>query len=158
MTNRADAPGRAGHVLGIARRDARRGPMRLLEQATISTAAGIDGDTRGKPGQRQVTVVSASAWLEACNVANTDQPWLARRANLLVDGLDLRHCEGALLLLGEDIELLVTGELEPCERMDEAAPGLRLALADDWRGGVTCRVQKGGTLAVGAVARLRRSA
>lgn len=128
--------------------------MRLLERTGISVAAGVDGDTRGKPGRRQVTVLSASAWVEACNRAGTDQPWQARRANLLVDGLDLRFCEGAVLHLGDEIELLVTGELEPCERMDEASPGLRLALAEDWRGGVTCRVQRGGTLAIGAVARL----
>ncbi|MDH5275873.1 MAG: MOSC domain-containing protein, partial [Gammaproteobacteria bacterium] len=95
------------------------------------------------------------AWVEACNLANTDQPWLARRANLLVDGLDLRFSAGAVLQLGDEIELLVTGELEPCERMDEASAGLRSALADDWRGGVSCRVQRGGRLAVGAVARLR---
>ncbi|TFG85777.1 MAG: molybdenum cofactor biosysynthesis protein, partial [Chromatiales bacterium] len=126
-----------GQVLGIARRNVKRGPMQLLEQAGISIAAGVDGDTRGKPGRRQVTVLSASAWVEACDLANTDQPWLARRANVLVDGLDLRFCEGAVLHLGDDIELLVTGELEPCERMDEASPGLRLALADGWRGGVT---------------------
>jgi MOSC domain-containing protein YiiM len=144
-----------GRVLGIARRNVTRGPMLLLEHAVISTAAGVAGDTRGKPGSRQVTVLSASAWIEACNLANTDQPWLSRRANLLVDGLDLRFTAGAVLHLGDEIELLVTGELEPCERMDEAAPGLRAALADDWRGGVSCRVQRGGTLAVGAVARLR---
>ena len=144
-----------GRVLGIARRHVKRGPMLLLEQAGISTAAGVDGDTRGKPGRRQVTVLSASAWVEACNLANTDQPWLARRANVLVDGLDLRFSEGAVLHLGDEIELLVTGELEPCERMDEASPGLRSALAEDWRGGVSCRVQRGGTLAVGATARLR---
>lgn len=144
-----------GRVLGIARRNVKRGPMLLLDHAVISTAAGVDGDTRGKPGSRQVTVLSAGAWVEACNLANTDQPWLARRANLLVDGLDLRFSAGAVLQLGDEIELLVTGELEPCERMDEASAGLRSALADDWRGGVSCRVQRGGRLAVGAVARLR---
>ncbi len=144
-----------GRVLCIARRNVKRGPMQLLEQAGISIAAGVDGDTRGKPGRRQVTVLSASAWIEACNLANTDQPWVARRANVLVDGLDLRFSEGAVLYLGDEIELLITGELAPCERMDDASPGLRLALADGWRGGVTCSVRRGGKLAVGAMARLQ---
>jgi len=143
-----------GQVLGIARRDVKRGPMRALESAEVSRSAGITGDTRGRPGPRQVTVLSASAWLEACAIAGTDLPWLARRANILVDGLDLRHAAGVVLRLGDDVELLVTGELDPCSRMEAAAPGLRLALADDWRGGVTCRVQRGGWLAVGAPARL----
>lgn len=132
--------------------------MEFLERADLSVAAGINGDSRGKPGARQVTVLSASAWLEACNLVNTDQPWLARRANVLVDGLDLRLSEGGLLFLGDDIQLLITGELEPCARMDDASPGLKLALADDWRGGVTCRVQRGGTLIVGAGARLQSPA
>lgn len=143
-----------GRVLGIARRHQKRGPMEALEAAAVSPAAGVDGDTRGKPGARQVTVLSASAWLEACSLANTDQPWLARRANVLVDGLDLRRSQGSVLLLGDDIQLVITGELEPCARMDEASPGLRLALAGDWRGGVTCRVQRGGVLVVGSAARL----
>lgn len=143
-----------GRVLGIARREIKRGPMLALEHVEISKSAGVTGDSRGRPGPRQVTVLSAGAWLEACAIAATDLPWLARRANLLVDGLDLRHATGAVLRLGDEIELLVTGELDPCRRMDEAAPGLRLALADDWRGGVTCRVQRGGLLTVGAVARL----
>ena len=146
-----------GTVLGIARRNVKRGPMLPLEQVEVSKSAGVTGDTRGKPGLRQVTVLSASAWLEACAIAATDLPWLARRANLLIDGLDLRDAAGAVLHLGDDIELLVTGELDPCARMDAAAPGLRLALTDDWRGGVTCRVQRGGLLTVGAPARLQKA-
>jgi MOSC domain-containing protein YiiM len=146
-----------GTVLGIARRDVKRGPMLSLEQVEISKSAGVTGDTRGKPGLRQVTVLSASAWLEACAIAATDLPWLARRANLLIDGLDLRNTRGAVILLGDDIELLVTGELDPCARMDAAAPVLRLALTDDWRGGVTCRVQSGGLLTVGATARMHKA-
>ncbi len=148
---------RRGTVLGIARRTVKRGPMLALDQVEVSKAAGVAGDTRGRPGQRQVTVLSAQAWLEACAIAGTDLSWLARRANLLIDGLDLRLSSGSVLLLGDEIELLVTGELDPCARMDAVAPGLKLALTDDWRGGVTCRVQRGGLLTVGATAGLRRA-
>ena len=145
----------AGSVLGIARRHVKRGPMLTLQQVEISTAAGVKGDTRGRPGPRQVTVLAASAWVEACADAATDLPWFARRANLLIEGLDLRFSTGAILHLGDGIQLLVTGELEPCQRMDEAAPGLCLALAQDWRGGVTCLVRRGGALAVGDSVRLQ---
>lgn len=127
--------------------------MLPLERVDVSRSAGFVGDTRGRPGPRQVTVLSVGAWREACAIAGADLPWLARRANVLVDGIDLRHAVGATLRLGDDVLLLVTGELDPCRRMDAAAPGLRLALADDWRGGVTCRVRRGGSLAVGAIAR-----
>jgi MOSC domain-containing protein YiiM len=146
-----------GRVLGIARRDVKRGPMLPLTQVEITTSAGVAGDTRGMRGPRQVTVLSAGAWLDACAVAGTDLPWLARRANLLIDGVDLCRAEGAVLRLGDDIELLVTGEMPPCQRMDEVLPGLRLALTADWRGGVTCRVQRGGVLTVGVAARLERA-
>lgn len=152
----AGGPPDAGRLLGIARRERKRGPMQALEQAEISLATGVAGDPRGRPGRRQVTVLAAGAWLEACAVAGADLPWLARRANLLVDGIDLRAATGAVLDLG-GVQLVVTGELDPCERMDAAAPGLRLALAPDWRGGVTCRVRQGGTVAVGAVVRLIRA-
>jgi MOSC domain-containing protein YiiM len=131
--------------------------MLPLERTEVSLAAGVAGDTRGRPGLRQVTLLSAGAWLEACAIAGTDLPWLARRANILVDGLDLRDAVGAVIHLGDGVELLVTGELDPCKRMDAASPGLRLALADDWRGGVTCRVRRGGWLAVGATARVEKA-
>jgi len=145
----------AGRVLGIARRAVKRGPMQGLDRIEVTTAAGIAGDFRGRPGRRQVTVLAAGPWLEACALAGAELPWLARRANVFVDGVDLRRCTGAVLRLGDQVELLVTGELDPCERMDEAAPGLRLALTDDWRGGVTCcRVRRGGLLEVGAPALL----
>ena len=143
-----------GCVLGIARRDVKRGPMLPLERVMVSLTAGITGDTRGRPGPRQVTVLSAAAWLEACAIAATDLAWLARRANVLVDGVDLRHSTGAVLHLGAGVELRVTGELDPCQRMDAAAPGLRRALVDDWRGGVTCSVQREGLLSVGDPVRL----
>jgi len=157
MPNMPQPSSHPGRVLGIAHRKVKRGPMLPLERVEVTLAAGVTGDTRGKPGARQVTVLSAGAWLEACAIAGTDLPWLARRANILVDGLDLRHATGGVLRLGDDIELLVTGELDPCQRMDAAARGLRLALADDWRGGVTCRVQRGGFLTVGATARLEEA-
>jgi MOSC domain-containing protein YiiM len=43
----------------------------------------------------------------------------------------------------------VTGETDPCPRMDDAAPGLKDAMIPDWRGGVTCRVIESGHLSVG---------
>lgn len=141
-----------GRVLAMARRVVRKGPLLLLEEAEISTGRGVEGDLRGKPGTRQVTVLSASAWQAACALLGADLPWVVRRANLLVDGLDLRRTGGRVLCLGSSIELLVTGELEPCARMDAAAKGLRLALSDDWRGGLTCRVLRGGLLSPGCPA------
>ena len=67
---------------------------------------------------------------------------------LLVEGLALPTAPGARLRIGT-VELLVTGETEPCSRMDEVVSGLRAALTPDWRGGVTCRVVSGGEIKLG---------
>ena len=50
-----------GRLEGIARRDRKRAPMQTLDRAHISTETGVAKDFRGKPGDRQVTVISASA-------------------------------------------------------------------------------------------------
>ena len=50
--------------------------------------------------------------------------------------------------------LEITRETDPCDRMEGLAPGLRAALAVDWRGGVCTRVKAGGHIAVGDAIRI----
>ena len=122
--------------------------MQELPQAAVTLAGGVADDFRGRPGRRQVTVLSLEDWQAACRDAGCPQlPWTARRANLLVTDVDL--AAAGVLRIGS-VELEVTGETAPCERMDQAYPGLRAALAPRWRGGVTCRVRNPGTLVAGA--------
>lgn len=137
-----------GKLTGIARREKKRAPMEMLERALISTATGVAEDSRGKPGQRQVTVISAAAWRDACRELGTEIPWTTRRANLLVEEIDLPNTIGAVLHIGS-VRLLVTGEVDPCSRMDEQCPGLTKALTPEWRGGVSCTVLEGGPVALG---------
>lgn len=131
--------------------------MLELPRAAVTAGGGVADDFRGHPGRRQVTVLSLEAWQAACAQAGRPElPWTARRANLLVTGIDLAavnraaaaDAAGRLLRVGA-VELEVTGETAPCERMEEACPGLRAALAVGGRGGVTCRVLRGGELAAG---------
>ena len=75
-------------------------------------------------------------------------PGPSRRANLLVEGVELPRAKGGILRIGA-VRLEVTGQTYPCVRMEEARPGLLKALAKDWRGGVTCRVLSGGQIALG---------
>ena len=52
-----------------------------------------------------------------------------------------------ILVIG-DVMLEVTQETQPCSRMEKAQPGLRAALAPEWRGGVCCTVVSGGYVRV----------
>ena len=143
----------AGKVLGIARRGKTRAPMEALDAADVTVEAGVDGDVRGSLRDRQVTVLARESWEAACTDLGRELPWTVRRANILVEGLHLAGETGKTIRIGE-LELVVTGETDPCSRMEEQAAGLREALLPDWRGGVTCRVAQGGAIRVGDAAQI----
>jgi MOSC domain-containing protein YiiM len=137
-----------GRLVSIARRDRKRAPMEVLDRARITGDAGVEGDFRGRPGKRQVTVLASEDWQAACAELGRSLPWTDRRANLLIEGIPLPRRTGSRLVIGAAV-LEITGELDPCSRMDEASDGLREALTPDWRGGVTCRVLADGDVRVG---------
>ena len=149
-----EAVTRIGILAGIARHAVRRGPMETVERVAVTLAGGIDGDVRGtiRPGgsgRRQVTLIERGDWVAATAQVGRDIAWQERRANLLVERLDLPQVPGVRLRIGADVLLVVTRETDPCERMDMLAPGLRAALTVDWRGGICTRVIAGGHIAVG---------
>jgi len=135
-----------GELIGIAVRAKSRGLMQEVDVAEITIENGVMHDFRGKPGERQVTVLAAEDWDAACSDLGKRLPWTYRRANLYVKGIKLQDAKDSIVRLG-DVMLLVTGETDPCPRMDEAEPGLMSALKPDWRGGVCCRVIRGGEIA-----------
>jgi MOSC domain-containing protein YiiM len=143
-----------GRLVAIAVRAARRQPMQEIASASITTASGVEGDFKGaKYPRRQVTVLALADWQKALDelvdlAGPVPLPWTVRRANLLVDALELPRGRGSILDIG-NVRLEVTGQTYPCQRMEEAHPGLLRALAPEWRGGVTCRVLQGGVIAVG---------
>jgi len=134
---------------GIAIRLRPKAPMAACEQALVTPERGVEGDSRGKPGRRQVTLLSSESWAKACAELGEDLPWMTRRANLLVSGLEFTPAHvGSILRFGQ-LVLEITRETDPCSRMDQARPGLRAALEPDWRGGVCCRVIAAGEIALG---------
>jgi MOSC domain-containing protein YiiM len=149
-----------GTLLGIARHAFPRGPMETVEAVEVGLGFGIHGDFRGslKPGRnkRQVTVMTTAAWQAA--LAEIDQPvaWEQRRVNLIVDGLDIENSTGARILFEGGAILEVTGECDPCSRMEEVAPGLKAALLPHWRGGVCTKVIANGFIALGHHVRIER--
>ena len=136
-----------GKLLAIAIKESKRAPMILKEETEVTLEKGVEGDHRGEPGDRQVTVISKDSWDKACEDLGKSIPWIGRRANLLVEGIEFKDTKGYYLKIGELI-LEITGETKPCERMDEFYQGLQNALVSDWRGGVTCRVMKPGTVKI----------
>ena len=144
----SDSPNHSATVQGLARRAKTHAAMETLDQASVSVATGIEGDARGKLRGRQVTVLAQEAWDAACREVGQALPWTTRRANILVTGLELANTTGKTLRIG-DLSLAITGETDPCERMEDQASGLKAALTPDWRGGVTCRVTSDGAIHVG---------
>ena len=147
---------REGRLLGIARHPFRFAPMEVVEAVEVTLAGGIDGDHRGAmngaPYKRQVTLFERADWEAATAEAGRDVPWYERRCNLLVD-VDLPQVPGARVRLGE-VVLEITVECDPCKRMDALAPGLRVALTPDWRGGACAKVVSGGRIATGDTIRI----
>jgi MOSC domain-containing protein YiiM len=135
------------HLEAIWRKRAHRGPMDPLDAAELVAEVGLAGNAN-RGGRRQVSVISAEAWERATAALGCDVDPAARRANLLVRGLELRESRDRTLLIGA-CRILVGGETRPCYRMDEAAPGLQDALRPEWRGGVYGQVLEGGTIRIG---------
>ena len=142
-----------GTLRGIARRAFPGAPMEVVERAHLSLSLGVTGDARGivKAGKtkRQVSLMELSDWQAATAEIGVDVEWQRRRANLLVDGLDLPQRPGAVIRIGATARIEVTVECDPCIRMEQVAPGLMEALTPDWRGGVLGRVLSEGEIRVG---------
>jgi MOSC domain-containing protein YiiM len=66
----------------------------------------------------------------------------------MVSGVQLQETRGRTLKIGT-VRLAIGGETTPCERMDEAFPGLRAAMRPNWGGGVFAQVLDDGIIAVG---------
>ena len=149
-----------GRLLGIARHDRPRGTMETLDHADITVEQGIHGDFRGslKPGRnkRQVTVMAAEGWRDALRELDAAIPWEQRRVNLLVEGLALEGAGDARIVFDSGLVLEITGECDPCSRMEEVAPGLKAVLLPHWRGGVTTKVIQSGPVRVGDKVRIER--
>ena len=130
---------------------AHRGPMDPVDRATLAAGRGLVGNAdQGR--RRQVTLIARERWDELMRQLSAAISPAARRANLMVSGIELAHSRDRILLIG-GLRLRVAGETRPCERMDEALPGLRRAMREDWAGGVFAEVLEGGSIAVGDAVR-----
>lgn len=139
-------------IAGIAVRHAPKAEPTILTHSAVTVAAGLPGNFRGiekARRRRQVTLLNASDWRAACEDSGCTIDWSARRCDLLVEGDLLPMETGAMIRVGTAV-LEITGECDPCIRMDALHPGLRAALTADWRGGRLARVVEEGDLELGS--------
>ena len=147
-----------GRLIGIARKSRPLVAMEIVDHVEVGVGTGIAGDYRGalRPGKsnhRQISLMAAEDWTAALAELGRPLPWEQRRANLLCEGILLPREEGARLRIGT-VLIEITGECDPCRRMDAVADGLRRALTPDWRGGRVARVIEGGAIALGDEVRI----
>ncbi len=135
-------------LVDIAIHEKSRGPIERRDRSAVTREGGLEGDFRGTRSERQVVVLSREAWAAACADLGEELPWTTRRGNLLVEGVELSETTGRRLRIG-GVLLEITGECDPCARMDAERDGLRRALTPDWRAGVMCRVVEPGEVALG---------
>lgn len=123
------------------------GPMDPAEKAELVENRGIVNNAdQGR--KRQVTIIEEEVWNELMEKLGGSLDPSARRANLLISGVDLKNSRGKILRVGE-CEIEIYGETKPCEQMDEALPGLKDAMFPDWKGGAFGIVKNNAFLQIG---------
>ena len=121
--------------------------MDPVDEVELEPERGLVGNV-DRSRRRQVTLLEREVWDRLMNELVGEVDPSARRANLLVSGIALAHTRGRILRIG-GTRLVIAGETTPCERMDEALPGLQAAMRDDWGGGVFAQVVTGGSIRIG---------
>jgi MOSC domain-containing protein YiiM len=136
-----------GRLEAIWIKRAHRGPMDPVSTGRLVAGRGLVGNAdQGR--RRQLTVIEQEAWERLMRELDGSISPAARRANLMVSGVRLAESRDRILRVGA-CRLRIAGETRPCERMDEALPGLRSAMRVDWGGGVFGEVLADGEIAVG---------
>jgi len=121
--------------------------MDSRESGTLVAGAGLQGSA-DQGGRRQVTLIELERWQQMMTELRSDFDPSARRANLMVEGIDLTESRGKLLAVGPCM-IRIHGETRPCERMEQALPGLRASMSAPWNGGAYGEIVIGGVIRVG---------
>ena len=136
-----------GRLEAIWLKRAHRGPMDEVTRASVMPGQGMAGSV-GRSRRRQVTIIAREQWDQMMRELGASVDPSARRANLMVSGLALESTRGRTLCIGS-VRITIGGETTPCERMEEAHPGLQATMKPNWRGGAFGQVVNGGEIAIG---------
>lgn len=123
------------------------GPMDFTERATLKANFGLVGNAN-QGGKRQVTIIEKEVWDSLMAQLGASLNPSNRRANLMVSGIRLAESRHRILQIG-NCRIRIYGETKPCERMDEAWPGLKKLMSDKWQGGVFGEVLDDGQINIG---------
>lgn len=140
-----------GRLEAIWLKRVKRGPMDLVTQAVLVAGSGLKGNA-DHGGRRQVTILEKEIWDRLMNDLHGTLLPSARRANLLISSFSLLRSRKRILQIG-NCRIQIRGETRPCERMEEAFPGLRKAMEKAWHGGAFGQVLDDGHIQVGDVVR-----
>ena len=136
-----------GKLLEIWARDEWGGEMISFDSVNLVEGKGIVEDASFGT-RRQVTIIEEEVWESVMKELETDLPPYTRRANLLVNGTQLKKTRGRILRIG-DCRIQIMGETTPCDLMDKFLPGLKDALKPNWNGGAFGKVLDTGKISVG---------
>ena len=130
--------------LGIA--VSKLSPMDQVNKIELITGQGIVGDrhlrTDGTRSKRQILLMDIETLIEF-GLSERDI-----KENITVQGIDFSLIRsGNIVRIGKDVVLEITGDCEPCSRMDELRSGLKNAI--DGRRGMLAYVKSGGTISSG---------
>ncbi|MDC0035564.1 MOSC domain-containing protein [Chloroflexi bacterium] len=137
----------AGSIISLRLCVASRAPMKEVKEAKFIAGQGMEGDrhlrTDGHRSARQVLIMDQET------LSSLDLEPGQVRENVTVKGLDFSSISaGDKVSLGADVILEITGDCEPCSRMDELRPGLKEEI--DGKRGLLAFVENGGVALVGS--------
>jgi MOSC domain-containing protein YiiM len=136
----------AGRLVGIFLKRGHGGVMDAQADACVDERGLVGNADRG--GFRAITLMSSERWDALMKEVGVALGPEARRANLILSGIDLENTRGRTLTIGA-CRFRIGGETRPCELMDEAAAGLQDAMKSHGGGGAYATVLQGGQIRIG---------
>ena len=137
-----------GRIEALWLKRAHRGPMDPVQHVEFVVDQGLAGSV-GRSRRRQVTLIEREVWEAHMATLGGDIDPGSRRANVMLSGISLPNIRGCVLRIGTTVRITIGGETTPCERMEEALPGLQDLMRTDWGGGAFAQVLAGGMVRVG---------
>ncbi len=137
-----------GRVIEIATCDKSGSDMVINASANVTIEKGVGDDYRGAKldaRDRQVSVITKENWDLVCQELGTKLHWTTRKANIMIEGVNLENSTGSILKIGNAF-LEITGKLPVGNRLEKQFAGLKAALTPNWRGGVAAKVVHEGVI------------